>query len=227
MFPLIFHSLPLSVNLFTTQHTHFKHFKLLLNNIKYIYKTVNQKVCFSSHTISYSSCNGITFFFDSPSSFHAGIPSSQQPLGLSSYHAGFFYFVNFHFAHITFISTVNVQTPSSSLPLPPVLSLLPSAAQSSSSVPVPLLPQDAAATSSHLQQFSAVLQLTRDLQQRKPRHLKRPQLSLGEAGTPTKSLVPIAVHKQKLTKCNDSLKLYGHYINQLLTAQAIELNKFF
>ena len=45
--------------------------------------------------------------------------------------------------------------------------------QSSPSVTLPLLSQDAVANSPHSQQFSAVRQMTRDLQQRKPRDPKR------------------------------------------------------
>ena len=71
--------------------------------------------------------------------------------------------------------------------------MLPSATQSSPSAPLPLLPQDAVATSPHLQQFSADRHLTLDLQQRKPHHPKRPQLPPGETGTPTKREVHSAV----------------------------------
>ena len=53
--------------------------------------------------------------------------------------------------------------------MPPISSLLPCATQ-----PLTLLPQDAVATSALLQQFSAVRQLTHNLQQRKPRHPKHP-----------------------------------------------------
>ena len=46
---------------------------------------------------------------------------------------------------------------------------------SSSSIPsLPPLLQDAVATSAHLRKFSAVHQLTKDLQQREPRHPKGP-----------------------------------------------------
>ena len=85
--------------------------------------------------------------------------------------------------------------------------MLPSATFSttqSSSAPLPLLPEDAAATSPHLQQISAVRQLTRDLQQRKPRHRKRPQLHPVEAGTPDR-MVHTAEYKQKLTQYNNAL----------------------
>ena len=114
-------------------------------------------------------------------------------------------------------------TPSIMPPLLPISSLLPPSSVASSSDTLPLLPQDAVATSSQLQQFSAVRQLT--LQKRKPRHPKRPQLSPGEAGTPTKRIVHDAGNKQKLTHYNYALNLYKHYLNQLLTEQAVELDK--
>ena len=85
----------------------------------------------------------------------------------------------------TFTSTSIVTTlKTSAMPLPPIPSLLPTSPHSSSSfVTLPLLLQDAVATSSNLQQFSAVRQLTQDLQKIKTRHPKRPQLSPGETGT--------------------------------------------
>ena len=78
--------------------------------------------------------------------------------------------------------------------------MLASATKSSPSVPLPLLPQDAVATSPHLQQLSAVRHLTHDLQQRKSRHPKRPQMPPAETGTPTKRLVHTIVNKQKLNQ---------------------------
>ena len=53
---------------------------------------------------------------------------------------------------------------------------------------------------------------THDLQQRKPRHPKRPQLLPGEAGTPVRRIVHTAVYKQKLHQYNKTLKLYENYI---------------
>ena len=100
----------------------------------------------------------------------------------------------------TVISTVNAHTICLSSPLPSISSLLPTAAQSSPSATLPLLPQDAVATSAHLQQFSAVCQLTR-------------------------CCCIAAVYKQKLAEYNNSLKLYEPYINRLLTVQAIEFKK--
>ena len=84
---------------------------------------------------------------------------------------------------------------------------------------LPLLPQDAFATSAHLHQFSAIA-ISANIQQRKPRHPKRPQLPPRETGTPTKRIVHTAVYKQKLTQNNDALKLH-----ELLTHQAVELSK--
>ena len=65
--------------------------------------------------------------------------------------------------------------------MPPIVALLPTA--DLLFAPLPLLLQDAVATSSHLQKFSPVRQLFRDLQQQKPRHRKRLQLPLGDAGS--------------------------------------------
>ena len=95
-----------------------------------------------------------------------------------------------------------------SWPLPPIWSVLPTATQSSTSLPLPLLPHDAVATSAHLQQFSAIRQLTRILQQRKPRHPERQHLPPGEAGSPTKRIAHTAVYKQKLTQYHIALKLH-------------------
>ena len=113
---------------------------------------------------------------------------------------------------------------SSSSLLPTISSLLPSATQSSISSPLSLLPHDAGATSSHLQQFLAVRQLTRDLQQRKQRHPKRPQLPSGEAGSPTKKIFHTAVYKQTLPRYNNALKLFEQNIDQLLFEQDTELD---
>ena len=97
---------------------------------------------------------------------------------------------------------------------------MPSSSVPSSSDALPLLPQDAVATSSHLQQSSVVRQLTRDLQKKNP---KRPQL-------PPEKLVlqrtlHTAVYKQKLHHYNNSLKIYEQYLNELILQQAAELDK--
>ena len=108
---------------------------------------------------------------------------------------------SFTFTLPTFAAIISPPTtPSISTPLPPISSQLPSSSASGDALS--LLPQDAVATSSHLQQFSAVRQLSRDLQRITPRHPKRPQLPPCEAGTPTKRIVHTAVHKQKLTQYN-------------------------
>ena len=92
-------------------------------------------------------------------------------------------------------------------------------------LPLPLLPQDALATSPHLQQYSAVRQLTHDLQLRKPRHPKRPQLPAGEAGTSVRRIVHTAVYKQKLFQCNQTLKLYEDRIDELLQQTTTDFDK--
>ena len=53
---------------------------------------------------------------------------------------------------------------------------------SSASSPLLLLPLDAVATNSFLHQYPAVKKSTQQLQLRKPRHPKRPQLPPGEDG---------------------------------------------
>ena len=94
-------------------------------------------------------------------------------------------------------------------------------------LPLPLLPQDAVATSPHLQQYFAVRQLTHDLQLRKSRHPKRPQLLPGKAGTPVRRIVHTAVYKQKLYQYNQALKQYEDHINELLKQTTAELDKNF
>ena len=69
----------------------------------------------------------------------------------------------------------SIVTTTSSLQLP-VISSLPHPTLLTTSN-IPLHPHDAVATSPNLQQFSAVRQLTHDLQIKKPRHPKRPPLS--------------------------------------------------
>ena len=65
----------------------------------------------------------------------------------------------------TVISTPwSANTISSSSPLPPISSVLPSANQFTTSLPLPLQLHGAFATSAHLQHFSAVRELIRDLQ---------------------------------------------------------------
>ena len=127
-------------------------------------------------------------------------------------------------------TSVTKNSSSSSSTLPPITSILPSATFSApqpSSTPLPLLPEEAVATSSHLQQYSAVRKLTRDLQLQKPRHPKQSQFPPGETGTLTKRIVHTAVYKQKIKQYNEALKHYEQIIDRLLSEQAIELAKIF
>ena len=103
-------------------------------------------------------------------------------------------------------STSPLQPPPSSLlvtPTPslqiPVLSSLPHPVLMTAST-LPLHPQDAVATSPNLQQYSAFRQLTHDLQIKKQRHPRRPQLPSHGNGPPVRRLVHTAVHKQKLAQ---------------------------
>ena len=132
-------------------------------------------------------------------------------------------------------SVSSATTTTSTSTLPPISSLQtsPPIHSSSSNLPpfsfstttLPLHPHNAVATSTHLQQYSAVRQLTDDLQQRKPRHPKSPQLPPGEAGTPVRRIVHTAIYKQKLQQYNNILKLYENYIFELLKQTTAELDK--
>ena len=122
---------------------------------------------------------------------------------------------------ISSLMTASVQTSSS--PIHSSSNLPPS---SSFTAGLPLLSQDAVATSPHLQQYSAVRQLTHELQLRKHRHPKRTQLPPGEAGTPVRRIVHTAVYKQKLHQYNQTLKLYEDHIDELLKQTTAELDKF-
>ena len=141
------------------------------------------------------------------------------------------------------VSSASATTSSSTLP--PISSLVTAAAQTSSSpihsssfnlspsssntapLHLPLLPQDAVATSPHLQQYSAVRQLTHNLQLRKPRHPKRHPRhpSPGEAGTSVRRIVHTSVYKQKLYQNNQTLKQYEDHIDELLKQTTAELDK--
>ena len=96
---------------------------------------------------------------------------------------------------------------------------------SSSTTTLPLLPQDAVATSSYLQQYAAVRQLTNDLQQKKPRHPKCPQLPPGEEGTPVIRIVHTAIYKQSFNQCHNTLKPHENYIDEVLNQTTAELDK--
>ena len=121
------------------------------------------------------------------------------------------------------VTTTTLQPPLSSLtttlslPLP-VMSSLPQPTVLPLSTP-PLHPQDAVATAPNLQQYSAVRQLTNDLQIKKPRHPKRPQLSTGNH-PPVRRLVHTVVYKQKLAQYIDALKLYEkHHLSVVWSTQ--------
>ena len=63
-------------------------------------------------------------------------------------------------------------------------------------------------------------QVTRDPQQSKPRHPKRPHLPSGKAGTPTRRVFHTAVCKQKLSQYNND-----KYIDELLSLQIAEVEQ--
>ena len=111
-------------------------------------------------------------------------------------------------------TTTSLQIPViSSLPHPTVLPIS----------TIPLHPQDAVATSPNLQQFSAVRQLTHDLQIQKPRHPKRPQLPHGN-GPPARRLVHTVVYKQKLSQYIDALKMYEKHLDELIYQTTLQLD---
>ena len=83
----------------------------------------------------------------------------------------------------------------------PVLSPLQSSTQLTAPMtesPIFLHPKDAVATSPELQQYSAVRQLTGDLQKRKPRHPRRPQPPFDGIGPPVRRLAHTAVSNRRL-----------------------------
>ena len=137
-------------------------------------------------------------------------------------------------------TTVTSLVPSpSTVHLPPISSLLTTTA--STTLPVissslqssiemtdlisSLHPKDAVATSPNLQQYSAVCQLTNDLQRKKPRHPRRPQPPLDGIGPPVRRLVHTAVYKQKIAQYIDALKLYGRHLDELIQQTTLELDK--
>ena len=113
-------------------------------------------------------------------------------------------------------------TTTSSLQIP-VISSLPHPTLLTNST-LPLHPHDAVAISPNLQQFSAVRQLTHDLQIRKPRHPKRPQLSSHGNVPPVRGLVHTVVYKQKLSQYIDALKLYETHLDELIYQTTLELD---
>ena len=88
-----------------------------------------------------------------------------------------------------------------------------------------LHPKDAVATSPHFQQYSAVRQLTRDLQQKKPKDPRRPHLPSDIIHQPVRRLVHTVVYKQKLNQNIDALKLYEKHIDKLIEQTTFELDK--
>ena len=128
-------------------------------------------------------------------------------------------------------STSTVQSPPSSSLLATTTSLPLPVLSSSLQIPVvmtdPTLsihPQDAVATSPNLQQYSAVRQLTNDLQIKKPRHLRRPQLPSDGIRPPIRRLVHTAVYKQKLAQYINALKLYETHLDELIQQTTFELD---
>ena len=107
----------------------------------------------------------------------------------------------------------------------PVLSSSISSPVSSIESPFFLHPKDAVATSPHFQQYSAVRQLTRDLQQKEPKHPRRPHLPSDIIDKPVRRLVHTVVYKQKLNQYIDALKLYEKHIDELIEQATFELDK--
>ena len=89
---------------------------------------------------------------------------------------------------------------------------------------LPLHPHDAVATSPNLQQFSAVRQLTHDLQIKKPRHPKRPQLSSHGTNPPVRRLVHSVIYKQKLSQYIDALTMYEKHFDELIYQTTLQLD---
>ena len=124
--------------------------------------------------------------------------------------------------HLPPISSLLTTTASTTLPV------ISSSLQSSiemTDLTSSLHPKDAVATSPNLQQYSAVRQLTNDLQRKKPRHPRRPQPPLDGIGPPVRRLVHTAVYKQKIEQYIDALKLYETHLDELIQQTTLELDK--
>ena len=67
--------------------------------------------------------------------------------------------------------------------------------------------------------------MTRDLQQKKPKHPRRPQLPSDVIDKPVRRLVHTVVYKQKLNQYIDALKLYEKHIDELIEQTIFELDK--
>ena len=76
----------------------------------------------------------------------------------------------------------------------------------------------------NLQQYSAVCQLIIDLQLKKPRHPRRPQLPPGGIDAPVRRLVHTVVYKKKLAKYIDALKLYEKHLDELIKQTTLEID---
>ena len=118
------------------------------------------------------------------------------------------------------LSSLVTTTPSLQIP---VISSLPHPTLLTSST-LPLHPHDAVATSPILQQYSAVRQLTHDLQIKKPRHPRRPQLFSHGNGPPVRRLVHTAVYKRKLSQYIDALKMYETHLDELIYQTTLQLD---
>ena len=66
--------------------------------------------------------------------------------------------------------------------------------------------------------------MTNDLQLKKQRHPRRPQLPLDGIGPPVRRLVITAVYKQKLAQYIDALKLYETHLNELFQQNTLDLD---
>ena len=67
--------------------------------------------------------------------------------------------------------------------------------------------------------------MTSDLQQKKPKHPRRPPLPSDVIGKPVRRLVHTVVYKQKLNQYIDALKLYEKHIDEPFEQTTFELNK--
>ena len=140
----------------------------------------------------------------------ASVTSSLSSLPISSS-------INTSFVNTT-AATTSVSTPF------PMLSSV-SSPVSSTKLPFFIHPQDAVATSPHFQQYSAVRQLTRDLQQKKPKHPRRPHLPSDIIQQPVRRLVHSVVYKQKLNQYITALKVYEKHLDELIEQTTFELDK--
>ena len=125
-------------------------------------------------------------------------------------------------ANTSFVNTT-ASTPSVPPPFPVFSSI--SSPVPEINLPFFIHPQDAVATSPHFQQHSAVRQLTRDLQQKKPKHPKRLHLPSEIIHQPVRRLVHTVVYKQKLNQYITALKVYEKHLDELIEQTTFELDK--